>query len=88
MPHEMGRGMGESMHAHAGRLQAPGLRIRVGGISLDLRCAVGDSREACARTALGIIDHLSQTDAGGTGQNEGGNQDNGGDDGDGGGGDQ
>ena len=87
MPHEMGRGMWEGGHGHAGLFQAPGLRIRVGGVSLDLRCAVGDTSEACAKTALGIIDHLAQmSPGGGTGQDENGGQDNG--DGDNGGGDQ
>ena len=86
MPHGMGREMGMGMHAHRGMFQAPGLRIRFGGISLDLRCAVGDTSEACARTALGIIDHLSQmAPGGGAGQDENGGQDNGG--GDNGGGD-
>jgi hypothetical protein len=82
MPHEMGMGM----HAHPGMFQAPGLRIRVGGVSLDLRCAVGDTSEACARTALGIIDHLNgMAQGGGTGQDDSGDQ--GGGDGDNGGGD-
>jgi len=75
MPHEMGREMGMGMHAHPGMLQAPGLRIRVGGMSLDLRCAVGDTSEACAQTALGIIVHLSQTaPGGGAGQDESGDR--------------
>ena len=95
MPHEMGREMGMGMHAHRGMFQAPGLRIRFGGMSLDLRCAVGDTSEACAQTALGIIDHLSQmAPGGGTGQDEsgdrgsGGERDDGGADQDSGGGDQ
>src|SRR3954452_7820358 len=95
MSHEMGREMGMGMHAHRGMFQAPGLRIRFGGMSLDLRCAVGDASEACAQTALGIIDHLSQmAPGGGTGQDEsgdrgsGGKWDDGGADQDSGGGDQ
>jgi hypothetical protein len=95
MPHEMGREMGMGMHAHRGMFQAPGLRIRFGGMSLDLRCAVGDTSEACAQTALGIIDHLSQmAPGGGAGQDEsgdrgsGGERDDGGADQDSGGGDQ
>ena len=75
MPHEMGMGM----HAHPGMFQAPGLRIRFGGMSLDLRCAVGDTSEACAKTALGIIDHLAQMAPGGsTGQDESGDRGSGG----------
>src|SRR4051794_12531450 len=95
MPHEMGREMGMGMHAHRGMFQAPGLRIRFGGMSLDLRCAVGDTSEACARTALGIINHLSQmAPGGGAGQDEsgdrgsGGERDDGGADQDSGSGDQ
>jgi len=79
MPHEMGREMGMGMHAHRGLFQAPGLRIRFGGMSLDLRCAVGDTSEACAKTALGIIDHLAQMAPGGsTGQDESGDRGSGG----------
>ena len=83
------------MHGHPGMVQAPGLRIRFGGMSLDLRCAVGDTTEACARTALGIIDHLSgMAPGGGAGQDDsgdrgsGGERDDGGADQDSGGGDQ
>ena len=79
MSHEMGREMGMGMHAHRGMSQAPGLRIRFGGMSLDLRCAVGDTSEACAKTALGIIDHLAQMAPGGsTGQDESGDRGSGG----------
>src|SRR4051794_7998110 len=89
MPREMERGTWAGAHGHPGMFQAPGLRIRVGGISLDLRCAVGDTTEACAQAALGTVDHLSQTTQGGGGQgdnaDQGSDDDNGGDGNDGGG---
>src|SRR3954463_3744916 len=48
MPHEMGREMGRGMHAHRGMFQAPGLRIRFGGVFLDPRCAGGGTSEGFA----------------------------------------
>src|SRR4051794_8516649 len=76
MPHEMERGTWAGAHGHPGLFQAPGLRIRVGGVSLDLRCAVGDTTEACARVALGIVDHLNGIAEGGnTGRDDSGDQD-------------
>jgi hypothetical protein len=87
-PSAAGQGMRTDMHAHPGTARAPALRVRVGGISLDLRCSVGDDTEACARTALGIVDHLSRMTAGGdTGPDESTDQGGGGDE-DGGGADQ
>jgi hypothetical protein len=79
-PSAAGQEMRTDMHAHPGMARAPALRVRFGGISLDLRCSVGDDTEACARTALGIIDHLSgMSSGGGTGQGEAGDQGSGGD---------
>jgi hypothetical protein len=87
-PRDAAPGMPEGVHAHPGTGRAPALRIRFGGISLDLRCSAGDDTEACARTALGIVDHLSRMTAGGdTGPDESTDQNGGGDE-DGGGADQ
>ena len=89
-PRDTAPGTPAGVHAHPGTGRAPALRIRFGGISLDLRCSVGDDTEACARTALGIVDHLSRMTAGGdTGPDEstdqGGDEDGGGADQNGGG---
>src|SRR3954453_12672853 len=76
MPHEMEHGTWAGAHGHPGLVQAPGLRIRVGGVSLDLRCAVGDTTEACAKVALGIVDHLNgMAQSGDTGQDDSDDQD-------------
>ena len=71
----------------AGQARGPSLRIRVGGVSLDLDCSAGDGTEACARTALGIVDHLNRLAQGApAGPDESADQDGGGENG--GGGDQ
>ena len=76
MSHEMEHGTWAGAHGHSGMFQAPGLRIRAGGISLDLRCAIGDTTEACANVALGIVDHLNgMAQSGDTGQDDSADQD-------------
>ena len=56
------------------------LRQQLGGRLLTADISAGDDTEACARTALGIIDHLSgMSPGGGTGQGEAGDQGSGGD---------
>jgi hypothetical protein len=48
---------------------APMLHLRYRGFVLDLPCSADIDTAACAKIALGIIDHLRQGDLGGSNDN-------------------
>jgi hypothetical protein len=58
-PWGMERQMPPGMH-HPGMNVAPTLHLRYRGFVLDLPCSADVDTAACAKIALGIIDHLQQ----------------------------